>query len=130
MLDFGGSKAPTPLRFYFLQILALTGFAVAQPLLELIQHNPEFLSVHQARPADLWIMVVVVFLALPAVLWLIIWLAGQWKPGIRGVLQAVTVGILLLVVQHQPPSLAASSAWSSISCGWPWLRRCRGTGRR
>jgi len=52
----------------FLLPLALCGFAVAQPIYNLLLQTPVFLVARQNTPADVWALVLLLSFALPAVL--------------------------------------------------------------
>lgn len=80
-----------------LQIFGLSGFAVAQPLLDLVGRNPTFLVAHRVTATDVAILVVVVTVAVPSVLlgaeaavqWLAPRAAFAVHAGIVGTLGAV-----------------------------------------
>jgi len=83
---------------FFLQLLALTAFAVAQPLLQLIRQNPEFLSVHQVQRTDLLVLTGVLLLAPPLVLLLVVSPARAVSRRICLAVQSLMVGLLLTVI--------------------------------
>lgn len=63
----------------FCQLLALSSFAVAQPLLDLIRRHAEFLVVHRADRLDVAGLVLVLVLAPPLVLWAMQALVGRFN---------------------------------------------------
>ncbi len=60
--------------------LALCGFAVAQPVYNLLLQNPVFLVARQNTPIDVWVLVLALSLVLPLALALPSWLARQRWP--------------------------------------------------
>ena len=68
-------------RFYLLLLpLALCGFAVAQPVYNLLLNTPVFLLARQNTMADVWALAVVISVLGPAVLTLPSWLAWRRWP--------------------------------------------------
>jgi hypothetical protein len=61
--------------------LALCGFAVAQPIYNLLLQTPVFLVARQNTPADVWALVLLLSFVLPAVLALPAWLTHRRWPG-------------------------------------------------
>ena len=70
------SPGRTPLLSVFLQTAALSALAIAQPLLQLLRENPEFLTVHQSRGSDVLILSAVLLLLPPLILTAIVFLSG------------------------------------------------------
>ena len=64
MSEHGGS-------YKSLHVFALFGFAVAQPLFDLLSRNADFLVAHKLRPFDLLVLVCMVSLLFPALLVLV-----------------------------------------------------------
>jgi hypothetical protein len=60
----------------FVELLALWGFAVAQPLLDIFGRAPQQFAFRGAEPVDIVLFALVVALAGPAVLWLVEVVAG------------------------------------------------------
>lgn len=91
---------PAPQRL--LHLLALTAFAIAAPLFELLRRYPEFLAVHGAGGADIFVIVLLSLLPLPLVMWLLeggIALAStelSWR------LHVIFVGLLAAVITLPP----------------------------
>lgn len=60
-------------------LFLLCGFAVAQPLYEILGRGPEFFVARRSRPIDLWILLGAVSWVLPTVLWGLIWGARRLR---------------------------------------------------
>ncbi len=82
----------------FLQIAAMFGLGVGQPLLQLVRENPEFLVVHQSRGWDVIILIAVLFILLPAALSAVVYLAGLVRPRFGLVIQSFILGGLLALI--------------------------------
>lgn len=87
----------------FLLPLALCGFAIAQPVYNLLLQTPVFLVVRQNTPADVWALVLILSFALPLILVLPAWLtrrrypafAAWWCWAVSSVFAALFVAQLL-----------------------------------
>ena len=87
---------------YFLEILALTAFAFAQPLLDVFGRSPETFVFRGAGPRDIVLFALVLGLVPPLVVGGCAVLANWFGRDVRALVQAVVVGalfgVLLLVV--------------------------------
>lgn len=75
-----------PYRFSFshtLHLFVLAGFAVAQPLYDLLARNPEFFVARHSDPVDLLLLVCVVSIGIPASLVGVSWGIGCVIPAAR-----------------------------------------------
>ncbi|MCB1017237.1 MAG: sulfatase-like hydrolase/transferase [Acidimicrobiales bacterium] len=77
-----------------LELLALTGLAVAQPLLDLFGKNPEFFVAKDAGARDVVVFGVAVTFVLPAVLLGVEALAFLVRPGLGRAVHSTFVGVL------------------------------------
>jgi hypothetical protein len=85
----------------FLELSALCGMAVAQPLLDVFGRSPDFLIFHRAGTADVLLLVAAITLIPALVLWGIgasIGLAGR---RVRSASQAVLLGMVLALLAVQ-----------------------------
>jgi hypothetical protein len=100
----------------FLQLIGLGALAFAQPLLQLIKENPEFLVVHHSGPLDVLVLVGALFLLAPVAVTVLVALvaAASRKAGLY--LQALVLGILffltMLPVLEKLPFLAG---WATLA---------------
>ncbi|MGH9228463.1 MAG: sulfatase-like hydrolase/transferase [Acidimicrobiales bacterium] len=87
------------------ELLAVWGFAIAQPLLDVFGRAPEQFAFRVAGPATIVAFALVVALAGPLVLWLVEVVAGLVHPRARRVLHLVFLGGLVaaFVVQAARP---------------------------
>ena len=82
----------------FAELFALTGFVIAQPLLDVTGRAPDFFLFHQARGADIvWLAVIVAFVPALA-LWLGEVLVGLVSPTLRRIAHLVLIGGLFAVL--------------------------------
>jgi hypothetical protein len=79
----------------FAEILALWGFAIAQPLLDLFGRNPTQFVFHNADTADIVVFAFVVAFVPPAILWAIEAVAGRIVPRFRAVLHLTILALLV-----------------------------------
>lgn len=61
------------------QLVALTAFALAQPLYDLLGKNPEFFSVRGATRAEIVVFALALLLLPPTALWGVEELGGRWR---------------------------------------------------
>lgn len=66
-----------------LHLLALSSFAVAQPLLDLVSKNVSFLIYHGAGKREVWLLAGGLLFALPVLLWLIELAGGKLAHALR-----------------------------------------------
>ncbi|MFY1632028.1 sulfatase-like hydrolase/transferase [Solwaraspora sp. WMMB335] len=78
-----------------LEIVALCGLVIAQPLLDVIGRSPDFFLFHGATTTEILLLVAVYTLIPPLVCWLPGLLVALAGPGPRRVAHLVTVGVLL-----------------------------------
>lgn len=105
-----------------LHLLALSGFAVAQPLFELLARNAEFFVFHRSTALDVWTLTAALVLGPPAILWglelvtaglgkrlgqatHLIWIAG------------LCTLILAPVLKRRSGLEGMWTAWAAIACG-------------
>jgi hypothetical protein len=95
--------------FYFLEILALTAFAFAQPLLDVFGRSPETFAFHGAGTSDIVLFALIVSLVPPLVVAAVAAIGNAWGPEIRRWVQtafvAVLFGVLLLVMVQKGAGL-------------------------
>jgi len=84
-----------------LHIFVLFGFALAQPLFDLLSKYPEFLVVRKSEPVDVVLLILIVCLAPPAVAFLIELLAGLFGRYCRKVIHWFTMAVLSAVIVLQ-----------------------------
>src|SRR5688500_4344767 len=66
---FPSRRLPRGLWLGLVELLALTGLAVAQPLLDVTGRAPDFFLLHRADRAQILLLVAVIVLVPPALLW-------------------------------------------------------------
>ncbi len=88
--------------FAFGHLAALTTFALAQPLFDLLGKNPEFFAARGSTSRDIIVFAVLLVLVPPLVLFLIELLVGLISPRARDLLHLVFIALLLAVVIIQP----------------------------
>lgn len=115
-----------------LELFALTGLAVAQPLLDIIGDAPTFLIFHGLQTGGTLLLVGLVTLVPPLVLWGVGLLAGLVGRRARVVVHRATLALLLLALavqvgKHLTPvrgvalmALAATVAATVIACYCRW----------
>ena len=106
------------LSIHFLEILALSSFALAQPLFDLLSKNVEFLVVRRSQPLDIFLFILFLCLALPAALMLLEILVGlvsqkalSW---VHAILLAALVAITFLPVLKRLGSLPGT-VWLTLA---------------
>jgi hypothetical protein len=86
-------------RRRFLELFALCGFVVVQPVLAVIGGSPDFFIFHGVRGGQVMVLVAVLVLVPPVVLWGVGGLAGlAWPPVRRSVHLALVAGLFVLFV--------------------------------
>jgi Sulfatase len=75
-------------------LLALSGFALAQPLFDLLGRNAEFFAVRGSTASDIVVFALVVTFALPLALWLVELAVGVVSESAATVLHLVFLGFL------------------------------------
>jgi hypothetical protein len=118
--------------WWLLELFALTGFVVAQPLLDVLGRSPDFLLFRQADSRDIVLLAVAITLVPPLVLWGIAApTALLGRPARRVVHLALVAGLLgLLGLQVakklaplRGPALAVVGALVGICGGLLYLKR-------
>ena len=84
-----------------LHIFVLCGFAIAQPLLDLMGRTAEFFVVRRSEPTDVLLLVLLVCLLLPALLVLVEAAAGRVGPRVRKAVHGVIVAALVAAIALQ-----------------------------
>ncbi len=77
-----------------LHIFALFGFAVAQPLFDLLSRNADFLVAHRLRPLDLVVLVGILCLLFPGLLALVEAAAGSLHPRVGEFMHGLAISLL------------------------------------
>ncbi len=88
--------------FAFGHIAALTTFALAQPLFDLLGKNPEFFAARGSTTGDIITFAILLVIIPPVVLFAIEFLVGLVSRPARDVLHLVYIAVLLAVVIIQP----------------------------
>ena len=84
-----------------LEIIALCGLAIAQPLLDVTGKSPDFFLFYGAGRGEILLLVALVTVVPPAVLWTLGALTRLIGPRTRKVTHAVTVGLLVAAIAVQ-----------------------------
>ena len=80
-----------------LHLLALSGFALAQPIYDLFGKNVPFFVAHDSRPLDLVLLVILLSVAVPSLLALLEQVAGLVHRGARQGLHYAFLGLLAIL---------------------------------
>lgn len=85
-----------------IHILVLTGFALAQPLYDILAKHPEFFVARQSQPIDIWVFIGVVSLLVPLIIvalqWTLVRVAGLFKLPLQPLVMAVVITILIALI--------------------------------
>lgn len=92
----------------FMELFALSGFALAQPLLEVMGRSPEFFLFRRASRADILALVAVIVFLPPLVLWAAEALIGAFSLRARRLTHLLLVAGLLALVAVEILKKAAS----------------------
>ncbi len=84
-----------------LHIFALFGFAVAQPLFDLLSRNADFLVAHRLRPLDLVVLVGILCLLFPGLLALVEAAAGSLHPRVGEFTHGLAISLLVGAIAVQ-----------------------------
>ncbi|ROO59896.1 sulfatase-like protein [Micromonospora sp. Llam0] len=84
-----------------LEIVALCGLVVAQPLLDVVGRSPDFFLFHGAGTTEILLLVAFYVVVPPLVCWLPGALTGLAGPRVRRAAHLVTVGLLLVALAVQ-----------------------------
>ncbi|CAN5858194.1 hypothetical protein BH24ACT3_BH24ACT3_14530 [soil metagenome] len=100
---------------YFLEVLALTGFAVAQPVLAAFGESPETFGAAGASPLGIVACSMAVVFVPALVVWAVTALSGAAGPRARDAAQAVVIGILVtLFVSWAARDVLAARRWELL----------------
>lgn len=77
-----------------LHLFALSGFAIAQPLYDVMAKHVDFFVAHDSQPVDLVLLTVLFSVAIPSVMALVVWLAGLVHLSLRRVVLYAVLGAL------------------------------------
>jgi len=115
-----------------LQLCALSAFAVAQPLFDLLSRHGEFLVAHDARPWDIVLLAVLLCVGVPLAATAASWLGGVPFGGLSPGSAAPAVGVLVSLIAlpvlgraELLPELAVvlPAIAIGVSGGWWFWRR-------
>ena len=118
-------------RLAALHIASLWCIAVAQPLFDVLRGSPEFFVAHDAGPADLGGLVLLVCLAGPASAALGLWVADRlapgWRPGAAGIMVGSLAGAVALAALKplggwHPGLPLALAAGCGAAAGFAYIR--------
>ncbi len=131
MSEASTEKRCAPVAGNALEILALWGFAVAQPIYDLLSRGADFFLAHQLKPADIVFLVAVISFLLPGLLVVVESLERAVSGGTR--LHSLSIAVLvaifaLLAVKGLPAGIGiavsvvcgAGFAWGTLR--WPAVR--------
>jgi hypothetical protein len=96
-----GSDPPRAEVWALLELFALCGLVVLQPLLDRIGRSPDFVIFHGLGLAEVVLLVLVFLVVPPAALWGIGVAAGRAGRRVRHAVHATTVGVLLALLAVQ-----------------------------
>ena len=87
-------------------LTVLAGFALAQPLYDILRRNGEFFVAHRTTPGDILLLVLWLSAAVPCVLGLLLWLVSRASVRAATALMTILVGafvtmIALPVIAHR-----------------------------
>ena len=106
------------LGIHLLQIVALSSFAFAQPIFDLLSKNAEFLVVRRSQPLDIALLILVLCVAVPAALTvletLVALVSEKALLWVHGFLLAVLAAVILLPVLKRIGSLPGM-AWLALA---------------
>src|SRR5437867_5265470 len=81
-----------------LHLFILCTLAFAQPLFNVLAGNSTFFVAHGSEPVDLFAMIVLLCVAIPAILALIEWIASAIHPKAAGSIHAFFIVILVALI--------------------------------
>ncbi|MEV4624660.1 sulfatase-like hydrolase/transferase [Micromonospora sp. NPDC049523] len=85
----------------FLEIVALCGLVITQPLLDVTGRSPDFFLFYGAGPVEILLLVAAFTVPIPVLVWGIGALTRLIGPGVRGVVHTVSLGLLLAALAIQ-----------------------------
>ncbi|QSB13915.1 sulfatase-like hydrolase/transferase [Natronosporangium hydrolyticum] len=85
----------------YLEIFALCGFVVVQPLLEIIGSSPDFFIFHGVGPLEIVALVAIMVMVPPTVLWGVGALTGLISPAVRWSVHVATLAVLFIFFMIQ-----------------------------
>jgi len=77
-----------------LHVAALSALALAQPLFDLLGKNAEFFVARESRAIDIWLLILVLLAAIPAVVLVMEWIVIRLAPVAYRTLHAAIIGLL------------------------------------
>jgi hypothetical protein len=89
------------LALNLIDIVVLTGFAIAQPLFSLLAHSAGFFLLHRSKPADLLLLVALTY-AVPAGVALLVEWPAMWKGPRAGMMAHHVLLSVLLTINMLP----------------------------
>ena len=92
------AKGDREYLFDSLHIFVLSGFAVTQPLFDLLSRNAEFFVVRRSEPVDIILLVYFVCIVIPALVVAVEMAVGLWSRRVREKLHGVVVASLVAVI--------------------------------
>lgn len=98
----------------YLELLALTGIAVAQPVFDIVGKDATVFLTRGAGPAEIVLYTLVVVLGPPTVLWAVEVLVGLALPRARRVAHLVFVAALATLIADEVVKKATSWGWRPI----------------
>jgi hypothetical protein len=115
-----------------LQLFGLGGFAVAQPLFDILGQHAEFFVAHDARPSDLVLLVLLLSVGVPVLSIGFSWLGGSLSGGLTPGSATPAVGLLTTLVAlpilnrlGSAPAvlMIVAAATLGVAAGWAYWRR-------
>lgn len=108
--------------FALLPIAALCALAIAHPLYDLLvrEDNATFFIAHQSKAIDIYVLVFVLSVALPGLLFLILWIVNLWSKKAALTLYVLVIFILLTALlmpasQKLFGDLGWTNAWLGLA---------------
>lgn len=92
----------------FLELLAMCGFVVVQPLLDALGGSPDFFIFHSVTGGEVMLVVTLLTLVPPLVLWGVGVLSGLAGAAVRLWVHLASIGLLLVVLMIYAGKLATS----------------------
>jgi hypothetical protein len=105
-----------------LHLFGLAGFAVAQPLFDVLARHPAFFVAHEAAPLDLVLLAAVVVVAPPLALWFAVAAGRLISLGLGSAvlgasLAGATAAVVLPVLTHKLELAAVAAVPVALTCG-------------
>jgi hypothetical protein len=97
-----------------LHLGALWAFAFAQPLFDLVGREAAFFVARGNTTADIVLFAIVLTLVPPALLALLVWVAGRILPALGDALQLIFVGLLVAAIVLPPLGDLLGGSWVAL----------------